>query len=86
MRRLKRYSATVSTTESIMRVVRWVIVLLTIAVCAGAAALLTAMLLKVVGLDEYGISVAAVFALMVCWSTAPKLIRWANAAKRTPPA
>ena len=42
-----------------MRVVRWVIVLLTIAVCAGAAALLTTVLLKVVGLDEYDISVAA---------------------------
>ena len=39
------------------------------------AALLTTMLLKVVGLDEYSISVAAVVALMVCWSAAPKLIR-----------
>ncbi len=47
--------------------VRWVLVLLTIALCAVAAALLTILLLKVVGLDEYGISVAAVFALMVCW-------------------
>ncbi len=69
-----------------MRVVRWMIVLLTIAVCAVAAALLTILLLKVVGLDEYRISIAAVVALMVCWSAAPKLIRWANAAKRTPPA
>ena len=33
-----------------MRVVWWVIVLLTIAVCAGSAALLTAMLLKVLDL------------------------------------
>ncbi len=66
--------------------VRWVLVLLTIALCAVAAALLTILLLKVVGLDEYGISVAAVVALMVCLSTAPKLIRWAIAAKRTPPA
>ena len=39
------------------------------------AALLTTMLLKVVGLDEYSISVAAVVALMVCWLAAPKLIR-----------
>ncbi len=69
-----------------MRVVRWVLVLLTIALCAVAAALLTILLLKVVGLDEYDISVAALVALIVCWSTAPKLIRWANAAKRTPPA
>ncbi len=69
-----------------MRVVRWVIMLLTIAVCAGAAALLATMLMKVVGLDEYSISAGALVALMVCWTAAPKLIRWANAAKRTPPA
>ena len=65
--------------------VRWVLVLLTIALCAVAAALLTILLLKVVGLDEYGISVAAVVALMVCLSTAPKLIRWAISPKSTPP-
>ena len=67
-----------------MRVVRWVIVLLTIAVCAGAAAVLTAMLLNVVELAEgYRYSIAALVALMVCWSAAPKLIRWANEPKRT---
>jgi general stress protein CsbA len=48
-----------------MRVVRWVIMLLTIAVCAGAAALLATMLMKVVGLDEYSISAGALVALMV---------------------
>ena len=70
-----------------MRVVRWVIVLLTIAVCAGAAALLTTMLLEVLELAEgYRYSIAAVVALMVCWLTAPKLIRWANERKRTPSA
>ena len=70
-----------------MRVVRWVIVLLTVTVCGGAAAFLTIMLLKVVGVDTgYRYTAAAVVALMICWSAAPKLIRWANGSKRTPPA
>ena len=70
-----------------MRVVRWVIVLLTVAVCGGAAAFLTIMLLKVLDVDTgYRYTAVAVVALMICWSTAPKLIRWANAANRTPSA
>ncbi len=69
-----------------MRVVRWMIVLLTVAVCGGAATFLTIMLLKVVGLAEgYRYTAVAVVALVICWSTAPKLIRWANAPKSTHP-
>ncbi len=70
-----------------MRMVRWVIVLLTVAVCGGAAAVLTIMLLKTLGLDEgYRYTGVAVVALMVGWFLAPKLSRWANEPKRTPPA
>ncbi len=70
-----------------MRVVRWVIVLLTVAVCGGAAAFLTIMLLKTLGLDEgYRYTGVAVVALMVGWFLAPKLSRWANEPKKTPPA
>jgi len=69
-----------------MRVVRWVIVLLTVAVCGGAAAFLTIMLLKTLGLDEgYRYTGVAVVALMVGWFLAPKLSRWANAPKSAPP-
>ena len=69
-----------------MRVVRWVIVLLTVAVCGGAAAFLTIMLLKVLGVETgYRYTAVAVVSLMICWSTAPKLIRWANAPKSAPP-
>ncbi len=68
-----------------MRVVRWVIVLLTVAVCA--AAFLTIMLLKTLGLAEgYRYTGVAVVALMVGWFLAPKLSRWANEPKRMPPA
>jgi hypothetical protein len=68
-----------------MSVVRWVIVLLTFAVCGGAAAFPTIMLLKVVGLAEgYRYTAVAVVALVIFWSTAPKLIRWAKAPKSTP--
>ncbi len=69
-----------------MRVVRWGLVLLTIALCGGVAAFLTIMLLKTLGLAEgYRYTAVAVVALVICWSTAPKLIRWANAPKSTPP-
>jgi len=68
-----------------MRVVRWVIVLLTVAVCGGAAAFLTIMLLKTMGLAEgYRYTGVAVVALMVGWFLAPKLSRWANEPKSTP--
>ena len=70
-----------------MRVVRWVIVLLTVAVCGGVVAFLTIMLLKALGLAEgYRYTGVAVVALMVGWFLAPKLSRWANEPKRTPPA
>jgi len=66
-----------------MRVVRWVIVLLTVAVCGGAAAFLTIMLLKTLGLAEgYRYTGVAVVALMVGWFLAPKLSRWAGPAEQ----
>ncbi len=69
-----------------MRVVRWVIVLLTVAVCGGATAGLTIILLKSLGLAEgYRYTGVAVVALMVGWFLAPKLSRWANGPKSTPP-
>ncbi len=69
-----------------MRVVRWVIVVMAVALCGGVAAFLTLMLLKALDVDTgYRYTAVAVVYLMICWSTAPKLIRWANSPMSTPP-